>query len=204
MKKYLYTLLFMAVALFSAATLVSCGDNNDDDFPGGGDKPAVTKIYVCTADISQAILDLYDIQLTLHSGASSKVVKIDKANGQALNGKFGKNENEFKAYRFIYDNVDGNKSIDYIEAKVTPKAEAENLLKAMNPEDVLILLAASRLVNVEFQPNGNYSFEGLGTTNAIDMAPETLLNPHPNTGVERYKGLAELFQRNLSKKRPDM
>lgn len=30
MKKYLYTLLFMAVALFSAATLVSCGDDDDD------------------------------------------------------------------------------------------------------------------------------------------------------------------------------
>ena len=31
MKKYLYSLLFMAVALFSAATIVSCGDDDDVD-----------------------------------------------------------------------------------------------------------------------------------------------------------------------------
>ena len=30
MKKYLYMLLFMAVALFSATTLVSCGDDEDE------------------------------------------------------------------------------------------------------------------------------------------------------------------------------
>ncbi|MCQ2255852.1 MAG: hypothetical protein MJZ29_10175 [Bacteroidaceae bacterium] len=43
MKKYLYTLLFMAVALFSAAAMVSCGDDDDDDIVPGGDPNTNTK-----------------------------------------------------------------------------------------------------------------------------------------------------------------
>lgn len=74
MKKYLYMLLFMAVALFSAVTMVSCGDD-DDDISGGGSSSANTVRRVYIFDNGNQYLN---VQYKLTVGSETKVLKLSE------------------------------------------------------------------------------------------------------------------------------
>ena len=183
MKKNLYMLLFMAVALFSAATMVSCGGDDDDDpiVPGGNDnKPSTSnEVYVYTAYVNQNVFDLCEVSLTLHSGDKSKVVKLDPANGKLVDVTYSDQMTNTKltlpAYRFVFDNVDGNKGIDYVESNSTVKADAESVVNALTPEVDYWTLSACSFIKKELSPNGNYEFEGYVTDQASGWWREDLL-----------------------------
>ena len=74
MKKYLYTLLFVAVALFSAATMSSCGDDEQET-------PEIPVIYTqnyarYTAKISEGIFDYFDVNVTIVIDGKEKVYTL--------------------------------------------------------------------------------------------------------------------------------
>lgn len=196
MKKYLYTLLFMAVALFSAATLVSCGD----DVPGGGVKPATEKIEVYAAYVSTDVFELCDISLTLHSGDKSKTVKLDKASGKLVDVVYARDlskEYTYPAYRFVFDNVDGNLGIDKVDASAKLKSGAVAMIEAMNPDETIVCLAAKTSIKTEFLPTGNYALEASVETAIKKFDREGLLGEHG--GKKRYETLPSLFELELSK-----
>lgn len=199
MKKNLYTLLFMAVALFSAVSLASC--SSDDDTTGGGDKPVVEKINVYAGYISSDVFDLCDISLTLHSGTKSKTVKLDKASGKLMDVVYMDDpflgKASYPAYRFLFDNVDGNKGVDKVEASAVLKSGAAAMIENMSPEAKVVYLAGGTLIKAEFQPTGSYSFEGAVTTGVKDFKREGLLGERD--GVKIYETLPASFARNLSK-----
>lgn len=199
MKKHLYTLLIMAVALFSAVTLVSCS-SDDNDNPGGGDKPVVNKINVYAAYISSDVFTLCDFSLTLHSGDKSKVVKLDKANGKLMDVVYMDDpilgKHTFPAYRFIFDNVDGNKGIDKVEASATLNPGVGEMVEAMTPEASFDCLITSAVIKAEFQPSGNYSFEGSVQTAIQKFGREGLLRDVD--GKKGYETLPSLFADELS------
>lgn len=199
MKKYLYTLLFMAVALFGATTLVSCG-GDDDDFPGGGDKPATKKIDVYAAYVSADVFELCDISLTLHSGDKSKTVKLDKASGKLVDVVYSETFGQkatYPGYQFIFDNVDGNLGIDKVDASATLKSGAAAMIDAMGPEAKVVYLVGSALISAEFQTTGKYSFEAAVTTGLKDFGRTGLLGDI--NGTILYETLPSNFARNLSK-----
>lgn len=194
MKKYLYTLLFMAVALFSAAAITSCS-KDDDDTTGGQDKPAVNKINVYVAYVSGDVFSLCDFSLTLHSGDKSKTVKLDKASGKLMD--FASKGKSVPVYRFIFDNVDGNKGVDKVEASATLNPGAAAMIEAMTPEASLTCLVISAMIKAEFQPTGNYSFEGASETAVQTFGREGLLSDQG--GKKGYETLPSLFETELSK-----
>lgn len=201
MKKHLYTLLFMAVALFSAVSLASCSSDNNDNPGGGGDKPVVDEINVYAAYVSSDVFDLCDISLTLHSGTKSKTVKLDKASGKLMDVVYMDDpllgKASYPAYRFLFDNVDGNKGVDKVEASAVLKSGAAAMIENMSPEAKVYYLAGCAMVMAEFQPTGNYSFEGVVTTGFKDFKREGLLGERD--GVKIYETLPASFARNLSK-----
>lgn len=199
MKKNLYTLLFMAVALFSAVSLASC--SSDDDTTGGGDKPVVDKINVYAGYISSDVFDLCDISLTLHSGTKSKTVKLDKASGKLMDVVYMDDpllgKGTYPAYRFLFDNVDGNKGIDKVEAKAVLKSGAAAMIENMSPEAKVVYLTASAFVEAEFQPTGNYSFAANVQTIIAKFGREGLLRE--KDGKKNYETLPAGFEFDLSK-----
>ncbi len=209
MKKYLNTLLFMAVALFSAATMVSCGSDDDDELvpgDGNGNKPSVDEVYVCTVYLNQNVLDLCNVSLTLHSGDKSKVVNIDKANGKLVDVVYENSLTNTKltlpAYRFIFDNVDGNKGIDYVESHSTLKADAESVVNAMEPDVDYWTLSACSFLKKEYQADGSYSVEGYVTTQASGWTRNSLLEVAYD-GKKNYERIPNLVDIRLTKKNPD-
>lgn len=76
MKKNLYTLLFMAVALFSAATMVSCG--GDDDEPEPKPIPQAENYARYTAKFSEDIFEFFDVTLTIEVDGKKDVYHFDE------------------------------------------------------------------------------------------------------------------------------
>lgn len=74
MKKYLYTLLFMAVALFSASALVSCGD--DDDPTPDTPKGSYATGFIA---ISEEYFEYGTATLTIECDGQKQVINLDES-----------------------------------------------------------------------------------------------------------------------------
>ncbi len=206
MKKFLSKITFIAVAVLSATGFASC-NNADDDYVGGivNDKPTNNKVPVYSAYVNENVLNMCDITLTLHSGDKTKVVKLDKGNGTLDKIDYevmGQHIGSLPAYRFDFDNVDGNKGIDYVEANSTIKPEAEGVIKALDPEKEYYFAACSNFRYEEFMSNGHYSFGKFNTADASSFHSENLLKD--NNGEKAYERLPKIFNVRLSKKKPGM
>ncbi len=87
MKKYLNSLLFMAVALFSAATMVSCGDDDTDD---PEPIPVAQNYAKYTAKLSEDIFQYFDVSVTVEVDGKKDVytfgedTKVDNMNIREL------------------------------------------------------------------------------------------------------------------------
>ena len=207
MKKFLSKIMFAAVAVLSVSGFTSC--NNDDDqripTPASVQKETTNKVTVYSAYVNDDALNLYDISLTLHSGDKSKVVKLDKSMGTPVNIEYqrmNKPSVNLPGYRFDFDNVDGIKNIDYVEANSTLKPEAEGIVNAMDPEKEYYYAASCAFGYLEFQANGHYGFEGVAIKQALGYHRENLLRD--KDGKKIYETFDDLFKIRLSKKRPGM
>lgn len=83
MKKYLYTLLFMAVALFGATTLVSCGGDDDDD----NNTPDTPKGNYATGffAMSEEYFEYGTATLTIEYDGKQEVIKVDESKKVSAN-----------------------------------------------------------------------------------------------------------------------
>lgn len=75
MKKKFYTLLFMAVALFSAATMVSC---SNDDEPEPEPIPQAQNYARYTARINEQVFEYFDVSVTVEVDGKKDVYLFEE------------------------------------------------------------------------------------------------------------------------------
>lgn len=84
MKKNLYTLLFMAVALFSATAFISCSKDDKDDEP----KPQEEKYVAYQYWLSNDVLDIVDVEVTgISNIAFTQSVQVQDGKKNKIDGK---------------------------------------------------------------------------------------------------------------------
>lgn len=198
MKKIL-NLFMVIMAVCFTACFVSC--DSDDDNNGGGSSDS--RVYVYSAYVNDNVFGLCDVSITLHSGDKSKVVKLNKSNGKLVNidkkDFYGQFVATIPTYRFDFDNVDGSKGIDYAEAEVTLKSDAESFVNSLEPNKTFYFIACFNHTRQEYSANGQYDIEQPNTASFYDSSREKLLNEVNGTKV--YETLPRLFTSSLSKRK---
>ena len=198
--------MFATVAILSAAGFTSCNNSDDDPYvPTPSSTQQSNKVSVYSAYINENALNVCDITLTLYSGNKTKVVKLDKANGKLDKIEYefmGQSLGSLPAYRFDFDNVDGNKGIDRVEANSTLKPEAEGIVNALDPEKEYYFAACSNFCYAEFMPSGNYSFGAFTTSGTTAYHRANLIKDMD--GKKVYETLPNKFNIGLTKKKPGM
>ena len=149
MKKFLSKIMFAAVAILSVAGFTSCNNVDDDPYVPAQvsvqDQPKYEEIPSYVAYLSDDVLNIYDVTLVLHSGDQSKEVELTKANGE---------KKDDVTFYYLFSDVNGQKGITRVEAKVTPKADAKTLLENMPEEKSNILRYGGRLFKAAYDANG--------------------------------------------------
>ena len=84
MKKNIYTLLFMAVALFSATAFISCSKDEKGDEP----KPQEEKYVAYQYWLSNDVLDIVDIEVTgISNIAFTQSMQLQNSKKNKIDGK---------------------------------------------------------------------------------------------------------------------
>ncbi len=142
MKKFLSKIMFSAVAVLSAAGFTSC--NNADDDPrvitpqptaqeqAQEQQQKYQQVLGYGAAVSESVLDMYDVTVTLHSGDKTKVVELTKADGKVITENA--EGNSITCYKYVFTGIDGQNGISSTEVKVTPKADIKTTI-ASYPQD---------------------------------------------------------------------
>ncbi len=196
MKKFLTKIMFAAVAILSATGFTSCNAEDDGyDYTANTSTttPTVKTVSVYSAIISEDCMKLYDVSVTLHSGDKSKTVALTESNGIKMSLGSG------QAYTFSYDNVDGQYNIDKVEASVTPKANIESMISAMDPNSDVLLVTSKVFADREFKANGQYDVASAFKTISFSVMPVGNLTQKLDNGDVFYKQAAETYSRRLSK-----
>ena len=194
MKKFLSKIMFAAVAVLSVVGFTSCNAEDDgyDEYITPKNNPTVKTVSVYSAFVSEDCMKLYDVSITLHSGDKTKTVALTESNGQKQ--AFGSSQ----AFTFCFDNVDGQYGIDKVEATVTPKANIEEMIKAMNPEQDLYLVSTKKYFDAEFKANGQYDLSNVANTINFTCTEAGKLLNTINTGKHFYETIADNNVRLLS------
>lgn len=86
MKKFIYSVLFMAVAIAAATSFTACGD---DDKDGDFSKTEETKekYYAAQHWVSDDVLAIADVEVKGTSAAFTESKELKASNGQTISGK---------------------------------------------------------------------------------------------------------------------
>ena len=149
MKKFLSKIMFAAVAILSVAGFTSCNNTDDDPYVptqvSVQDQPKYEEIPSYVAYLSDDVLNIYDVTLVLRSGDQSKEVELTKANGE---------KQDDVTYYYLFSEVNGQKGVTSVEAKVTPKAEAKTLLENMPADKTALFIYGGRSFKAAYDANG--------------------------------------------------
>ena len=192
MKKFLTKIMFAAVAVLSVAGFTSCNNADDDPYvPAQAsvqEQPKYEEIPSYVAFLSGDILDLYDVTLVLHNGGQTKEVELTKANGEIKDDL---------TFYYLFSDVNGQKGVTSVEAKVTPKADAKTLLESMPEDKVNAMIYGGRLFKGSYDANGKLvndmkrvippvvSGDFVGEM-LVDMGDGTLIYEHEAKTIEMY------------------
>ena len=195
MKKFLTKIMFAAVAVLSVAGFSSCNNADDDPIVAAPaavqDQPKYEEIPSYVAILSDDLLDMYDITLVLHSGAQSKEVALTKANGETKDNA---------TYKFVFSDIDGQKGISRVEAKVTPKADAKTFLENMPAEEDVVMVHAAGLFKASYDASGKLmnQVERIINTTISVYSPSQMLVDMGN-GTLAYEYNAETLAMHLTR-----
>ena len=203
MKKFLSNIMFATVAIISATGFTSCNNADDPYVPtpqSTAQQPKLDYVPVYELDLSEDILNLYDITLVLHSGDKSKESILEKTNGTA----FGLETVSGKAtyYKFFCSEIDGNKGIDYVEAKVTPKADIKTTLESKPAEMFLTDISKAQIYKAVYDENGKQIGE-MGIRNGDEYSfftPSEMLEQMED-GTLKYDLCAQILAEHLTRKK---
>lgn len=144
-------MLLSAAAIVSVCcttTLVSCSKDSDDDDPIVN--PGVQKINVFCGLISPSYFDFYDIKLTVKNATKQKELTLKATDCKSATS------GTHTVYSLVIDSVDGVQGVTSITADVTPKANIEDLLNALDPDEKIYFLSGSQMVKADYSASGNY------------------------------------------------
>lgn len=134
MKKYLSSIAIVALALASVFSFASCS-KEEEDIPNKDQENLPDAVFAYETCLSEVILDLYDVKVILHNGALSQEVVLAKNDGKVSSTQW--NDQKFNVYNFVFSKMEDRLYVRSTEAKVTPKADIEAIIKSM-PQDVEI------------------------------------------------------------------
>lgn len=196
MKKF-FNAFLSALFLSLSVGLVSC-DKDDDEVekkPEPEPQPMVETVRVYTTLISESVLNLYDVKLTLHSGSKSKEVALNKDNCKLVD--FQSEGTTIKLYSYYIDGVDGTRGITKVEGAVTVNDNTEALINAMDDETKLHFFAGASINEAVYAADGNYSSVAMtGITADYSFTKEELLKTN-SAGKAAYQRLAETCSTTL-------
>lgn len=153
MKKF-YNTLLSSLAVCTAVSLASCGsDNKEEEIIEP--EPVIEYTNLYSAVVTDATFDLYDVKLILKSGSKTKEIDLKKSD--CKEGKLEFHGVNYAVYRFDCDGFDGERGVTSGEGTITPKADIETRLNAMDADTEMSFIAGARVDKVELRSNGDYS-----------------------------------------------
>lgn len=190
MKKF-FNLFITAMVMCAAVSMTSCSKDDSEDpiiNPGANQNEDVNCFVM---ELSPAIFDYYDIQLTISNKSKQEVITLKKSDGVKYT-----DDKDYEMLSIIIDKVDGVAGVKETKATVTPKANIEELLKALDPDQKTIYISyASDIVKKETTGHrielGSNSHTSRSLYSPTDMMAE-------KNGSPLYKTLARTLQVVLS------
>lgn len=188
MKKFFHVFL-SALFVSLAAGLASCDKDDNEITEKPGREPSVEYVKLYSAILTEAVFDLYDVKIVLDNGDTKKEIALKKSD--CYKQDYEQGGVTYKVYRYDCDGFDGKRGITMAEGFVTVNDNTEALLKAMEADTKITILAGARIDKVPYMSNGDYSeFMLTGIISGISNTPDKLLETN-NAGKPFYQRLAE-------------
>lgn len=189
MKKSIILKAFMAVfAICSVALLTSC--DKEEEQP----EKVNQLVPMVSVDLSEAVLDLYDVTLVLKNSGMTKELTLIKDSAEVADVDYDGTTINY------YNFTSGDMGVNSLEAKVTPKADIEARLKSM-PQgvDIPMVLSVSKFDAIFYEAD-KYYFENYVSQNSIHgETPEDMLSSKED--MTEYEGFAIIIADFLSMKK---
>ena len=201
MKKFLSKIMFATVAVLSVAGFTSCNNADDDPIvpvpqPTAQEQPKYQQVPAYVTAVSESILNMYDVKVTLHSGDKSQDVVLAKADGTAVDDNSeGKT---VTCYKFMFTEIDGQKGISAAEVKVTPKADIKTTLASMPENETIYVMYGAEMLMASIDANGKV-VNGRGVFMHRNYVVPTKMMQDMGNGKFVYEAEAELLETFLNK-----
>lgn len=199
MKKFLSKIVFAAVAIISATGFASC-NNSDDPYVPAQESVLEKTVYqeypAFAVKLSNDILSIYDVTLTLHNGDKTEEVVLTQANGE---------KDSFvntACYKYSFAKVNGENGVYSVEAKVTTKADGKTVIESMPADaECSMVYGASTVKGLYNKTTGKFLFEGYRNENTLlgSHTPSEMLETVVN-GKSLYENYALTLQDYLTRK----
>ncbi|MCQ2244806.1 MAG: hypothetical protein MJZ32_11195 [Bacteroidaceae bacterium] len=199
MKKFLTKIMFAAVAVLSVAGFTSCNNADDPYVPAQTavqEKTVYQEYPAFAVKLSNDILSIYDVTLTLHNGDKTEEVVLTQANGEK--------ETFMNAacYKYSFSKVNGENGVYSVEAKVTTKADGKTVIESMPADaECSMIYGAGVVKGLYNKTTGKFLYEEYKNENTLlgSHTPSEMLETVEN-GMPLYEGYAVTIQDYLTRK----